>query len=276
MGIPGERGRTRVSVADTHCHLDLYPDYERVIEETERAGVDTIAVTNAPSMFRACVTLTRGCRFVHPAVGLHPELVSNRYHELRLLPDLLDETRFVGEVGLDFRTRDEGERTLQREAFREILDRCAGYGDKILTIHSRRSAEEVVDMVGPEYPGSVILHWFSGTHSALRRAISYGFYFSVNPAMLDSASGRRTALAVPPEKLLVETDGPFVAVGSRPARPRDVKYVVAGLADLFQVDVPDLAHRLKNNYEEVLRRSGGSTRRNRGPRMSRQTDPEGG
>ncbi len=245
-----------MSVADTHCHLDLYPDHETVIEETERAGVDTIAVTNAPSVFRACVSLTRGCRFVHPAVGLHPELASERYGELRLLPDLLAETRFVGEVGLDFRTRDEGERTLQRKAFREILDRCADYGDKILTVHSRRSAEEVIDMIGPKYPGSVILHWFSGTHSALRRAASYGFYFSINPAMLASGSGRRTASAVPPERLLVETDGPFVAVGGRPARPRDVQHVVEGLAGLLRVDVADLARRLRNNYEEVVRRRG--------------------
>ena len=87
---------------DTHCHVDLYPDYPAVLDEIERGGIYTIAVTNAPSVFRRCVEMTRATRSVRVAVGLHPELAAARERELDLLQDLLPTTRYVGEVGLDY------------------------------------------------------------------------------------------------------------------------------------------------------------------------------
>lgn len=93
-------------MVDAHCHLDLYPDYAAILAEIERDGVYTIAVTNAPSVFRRCVEIARRPRFVRVALGLHPELAAARERELDLLPDLLATTRYVGEVGLDYVTQD--------------------------------------------------------------------------------------------------------------------------------------------------------------------------
>src|SRR5258708_6962588 len=72
---------------DMHCHVDLYADYQGLIEECEQESIYTLAVTNTPSVFHACVELTRGRRYVRPALGLHPELVAQRHHELALISD---------------------------------------------------------------------------------------------------------------------------------------------------------------------------------------------
>lgn len=242
----------RMCLVDTHCHVDLYPDYVDLIEEIERAQIYTIAVTNTPSVFRRCVSLTQGKRFIRTALGLHPQLIKQRHSELDLMLGMLSETRYVGEIGLDFETRDEQERSLQQKIFTTILKRCADFPDKVLTIHSRRAAAEVINLIGDDYPCKVILHWFSGSRRELEIAISRGFYFSVNPAMISSAKGRQIVAAIPRDKLLTESDGPFVTVDSRPARPRDVELVVRGLAELNNSTTAQVANMLRDNFRSIL------------------------
>lgn len=237
---------------DTHCHLDLYPDYRGVIDEIERARVYTVAVTNAPSVFRRSSQIAEGTRFIRTAIGLHPELVGQRYGELSLFTELLGETRYVGEVGLDFVSQNQRDRDLQKKIFGTILERCADHGDKFITVHSRRAAEDVVDMVGSAYPGTVVLHWFSGSSKVLDRALEYGLLFSINPAMLASEKGRKLIAKIPLDRLLTETDGPFVKVGDSAARPRDIAAVVSGLAELKNLDPDRVANILFDNFRDAL------------------------
>src|SRR5688572_27935197 len=211
-----------IRLIDTHCHVDLYPDYAALIEETEAARIYTIAVTNTPSVFRHCLALTEGKQFIRTALGLHPQLVRERHSELALMSDLLRQTKYIGEVGLDFVTQDDEERALQQRVFSKILEECADVGNKVLTIHSRRAATEVVDMIGNSYPGKIVLHWYSGSTSLLEKAISYGFYFSINTSMISSVKGREIIKQIPRDRLLTESDGPFVKASGRPARPSDV------------------------------------------------------
>src|SRR5262245_48973135 len=98
---------------------------------------------------------------------MQPPLVAAGAAELAAVWPLLEQTRFVGEIGLDYVTQDQAERRLQRDLFARILERCAETGDKILTVHSRRSARDVIAAVGDRFPGTVILHWFSGTTAEL-------------------------------------------------------------------------------------------------------------
>ncbi len=241
-------------MVDTHCHVDLYPDYPAVLDEIESSHIYTIAVTNTPSVFRRCVEIARGARFVRVALGLHPELAAARERELNLLQEFLSETRYIGEVGLDYVTQDASERAAQQRVFGAILERCASSGDKVLSVHSRRAAADVVEMIGPGYPGTVILHWFSGSASVLDRAVGHGCFFSVNSAMLASASGRRMVSALPPARVLTETDGPFVMVHGRPARPPDIADVIAGLAQLWQLNPATTLRRIHENFRRALLR----------------------
>jgi TatD DNase family protein len=237
---------------DTHCHLDLYPDYTRLIEEIEKTQIYTIAVTNTPSVFRRCQALTEKSRFIRAALGLHPQLVSERHKELGLMYELLGQTKYIGEVGLDFVTQDKKEKGLQQRVFTSILERCASGDKKIFTIHSRRAAAEVTEIIGDSYPGVIILHWFSGTLKELDKAISFGFYFSVNPAMVMGAKGRQLLTAIPRDKILTESDGPFTKVGGRPSRPIDIDCVVSGLADVWKVTRDQAAEVLYVNFRRIL------------------------
>ncbi len=233
---PVDHSSRRLAVVDAHCHIDLYPDPKAVVAQAESMGIRTIAVTNAPSVFTYTRDLTAQCRYVRPAVGLHPELVHSHAHELELLLPFLEQTRYVGEIGLDYVTTDHQNRTKQREVFAAIVERCATLGGKVLTIHSRRSAADVIATVGKGFRGKAILHWFSGTAKQLEVAAAAGFYFSVNPSMMTSKSGRMLAAGMPRDRVLTETDGPFVKIGNRPAMPPDCALAVIGLAEVWELE----------------------------------------
>lgn len=242
---------------DAHCHIDLYPDYRRELNAIAAAEVATLAVTNTPSVFAMCERICAGNPFVHPAVGLHPELAVERERELPLLLQLMDRVRFIGEIGLDFTSRDPAVRATQVRVFAAILAAARAVGGKVLSIHSRRAAGEVVEMVGPRFPGAVILHWFSGSEKVLARAIDCGYYFSVNPAMTTSLRGKAVIDAVPRSRLLLESDGPFVTVGNAPARPTDVRVSVRHISGAWQMSVAEAERELDSNFAVALDGGGG-------------------
>lgn len=237
---------------DAHCHIDLLPDPQKAVEEAAEQRIHVIAVTNAPSVFFHTHALAKGSQYVHAALGLHPELVKTHSHERESFWQQLPLTRFVGEIGLDFVTTDADERKLQIQVFSEILKRSADSKDKILTIHSRRAAKDVIQMIGPNFPGTIILHWYSGSKRDLETAIQSGFYFSVNTSMVSSKSGSEAIGLIPHDRLLTETDAPFARWRGAQTSPSSVKGAVKGVADLWKVDVAIAAQRISNNFAECI------------------------
>lgn len=244
--------RTLIGLVDAHCHVDLFPDPAALVADAERSGIHTIAVTNAPSVFRHTQALCKDCRYVHAAIGLHPQLVRTHGRELEEFWPCLEETRFVGEIGLDNVTNDPKDRKAQRDIFARILERSASQGGKILTIHSRRAAADVLAAIGADFPGTTILHWFSGSATELRCAVASGCHFSVNPAMIHSKTGRALIAMMPKARVLTETDGPFVQIGSRAAIPNDVTGVVEHLASIWQLSWDAAKETVEANFTRIL------------------------
>ncbi|OJW05279.1 MAG: hypothetical protein BGO49_31105 [Planctomycetales bacterium 71-10] len=239
-------------LVDAHFHFDLFKDSAEVLAEIASRRVRTIAVTNAPSVFHHTLKFSRTSPYLLPAVGLHPELVATHGRELDSMWPLLDQTRFVGEVGLDYVTSDRENRAAQRGVFSSIVERCATYGDKVLSVHSRRSAADVIAVIGGNYPGRVILHWFSGSRRDLDRGLEAGCFFSVGPAMVKSSNGLSLLSAMPRDRVLTETDGPFVQSGGRPARPGDVASVVEAIAQVWNVSQDETKSTISRNFESLL------------------------
>jgi TatD DNase family protein len=215
-----------MSLVDFHCHLDLYPDFEGLVRECERLKIFTLAVTTTPKAWARNRTLASKTKYVRAALGLHPQLVAEHWREIDLWEKLLDETRYVGEVGLDAGPRYFSSMARQEEIFRRILRHCSKAGNKILSIHSVRSATRVMDLIEDEVPpgrAKFVFHWFSGSRAEAQRAAGLGCYFSVNDQMLQSDRGAVLVSSLPEDRLLTETDGPFTSQGGDPARPRDVE-----------------------------------------------------
>lgn len=238
---------------DFHCHLDLFPDPHRVARECHERGIYVLSVTTTPSAWSGTNALSIEGGRILTAVGLHPQLAHERHHELDLFDKLIEETPYVGEVGLDGAPEFREHWDIQRHVFEQVLKSCARVGGRVLTIHSRRASKEVLDLY-ERYPraGTPILHWYSGDKRDLDRAIELGCWFSVGPAMLKSQRGRMHAVRMPRDRVLTESDGPFAQIDGSPVFPWQVDEAVRALAELWGLSPSDAGEALHENLRRLM------------------------
>lgn len=241
---------------DFHCHLDLYPDLDAAIRRCDDHAVATLAVTTTPRAFPRNLESARKSKFVRVALGLHPQLVPDRAQEVSILEDLLPETRYVGEIGLDASPRFYRSFDKQKEVFERILRACSRVGDKVLSVHSVRAAKHVLDMIETCLPpdrGRVVLHWFTGSPGEARRAVEMGCYFSVNERMFNSPKIEALLQVIPSDRILTETDGPFVVRNGSPVAPGEVTKVLARLAKHERVEEHEIERRVRANLAHLVK-----------------------
>ncbi len=238
---------------DLHCHLDLYPDPHAVAEECQRRRLYVLSVTTTPTAFEGTRKLILPGSRVRTALGLHPEIAVARRHELELFERLLPQTDYVGEVGLDGSRDHRPTLEAQAEIFRSILQMCALAGGRKLTIHSRAATGKVLDLL-EEFPdaGAFVLHWFLGSARQIDRARSMSAWFSVGPTMLSSERGRTAAAAMPRDRVLTESDGPFGLIGETPAYPWDAWRAVPLLASIWGIPEAEAAEQLVSNFRNFV------------------------
>ena len=219
---------------DFHAHLDLYPDPHAILRQCVVDRLYVLSVTTTPSAWPGTSALAKDAPRIQTALGLHPQIAHERAGELPLFAKLLRRVRYVGEIGLDGSPELRGHWQIQQHVFARVLKLCADAGGRIMTIHSRRAATAVLDQLS-DHPaaGTPILHWFSGSKRELRRAVDLGCWFSVGPAMLAGNKGRQLTLAMPRDRVLTESDGPFARIDGEAARPGDVRKAVEVLAMLW-------------------------------------------
>lgn len=236
---------------DTHFHLDLFESREKIIKEIDANQIYTIAVTNLPVLFTK-LNDTLSSKFIRPALGFHPELLSQYKHLIPQMWTLLNETRYIGEVGLDFKTG-KAYKELQVSFFSELIERCDVLENKILTIHSRQSASEIVSIIGEDFKGKVILHWYSGNKTTLKKALDNGYYFSINYSMVNSNTSKELIKLIPLERLLLETDAPFIKFNNKPFSMLGIKDIVKEMASILNLDQEKISTILWANFKTLIK-----------------------
>lgn len=239
---------------DFHCHLDLYPDPHAVAKECIDRGLYLLSVTTTPSAWSGTVRLATGATRVRTALGLHPQIAHERKQELPLFEQLIDQTRYVGEIGLDGAPEFKRFWSDQMQVFTQALDICCSAGGRVLSLHSRRAATVVLDELEKRPSvGIPILHWFSGNKSELNRAIALGCWFSVGPTMLQGQKGRELVGRMPRERILTESDGPFVQIEQRSIWPWEVDSVIVELGKIWNQGSSEVEQQLLNNLTTLGR-----------------------
>lgn len=244
---------------DFHCHIDLHPNPPGLIARCEKEQIAVIAVTTTPLAFSQNLTWTKDSVYVHAAVGLHPELVGERYAEADMLERLIASSRLVGEVGLDGSPQHRASYGKQKDVFARVLRAAQTHGGRVLTIHSRRAARDVIDLIEQHSDRNRVLcmlHWFSGSIAEARRASEFGCYFSVNAAMLRQDRGRALVRGLPRDRLLTETDSPFMTLNGRKASPVDSLNLMGELAETIALDEISTRNLIDANARHVLNFAG--------------------
>lgn len=246
---------TTIRGFDFHCHVDLHPNPPDLIRECEERRIAVLAVTTTPKAWPQNYAWTKTCKFVHAAAGLHPELVGQRSSEIGLLEEAIANTQLVGEIGLDGSPQHRSSYSKQKEVFRRSLVSAQKHGGRVITIHSRRAARDVIEAIEDHTDPSrvlCILHWFSGSHSELLRATKLGCYFSVNSAMLRHERGLKLVRSIPRDRLLTETDFPFISVNGRKAEPWDTVNMYEQFSKALGDSYSDIEQQLAKNAGKVF------------------------
>jgi len=242
-----------MALIDFHCHLDLYPDPHAVAQEAARRGAYVLSVTTTPSAFEGTCKLAPSNSRIRTALGLHPEIAVERESELGLFEELLPQTNYVGEVGLDGSKPHRATLDRQGAILSEILSMCARAGGKILSLHSRGAASLLLDVLECEpLAGTPVLHWFSGTDREIARAVEIGCWFSVGTPMLVSQRGRDAMSKMPIDRVLPETDGPFGMLRGQPLYPWEAKGVEDLVSSHMRADRSEISAQFEDNLRRLL------------------------
>jgi len=229
---------------DVHCHFDMADNPVKYITENERKKIITIGMTNLPSHFQQGRNHVRNYKYIRLALGLHPLRANEHEHEYLNFSKCVNETSYIGEVGLDFSPEGFGSKEIQIKSFEFVLD-CLKGKPKILSLHSRRAEKEVLEMLCDRNIENVIFHWYSGSLNILDRIIKCGYFLSINSSMIKSENGRKIISKIPKDLILTETDYPFI-------EKSDINLVCKYLSNLWETSETDVENIVDNNFRCLL------------------------
>lgn len=199
---------------DMHCHVDLMSSMICFAKDAIVNDMNILAVTTTPKAFEKEHQQIGLLPNIRIALGIHPQLIADRFDEMNMFERYISTARYIGEVGLDFHNRFYHSKDKQTEAFRIIISWCSKYSHKVISIHSVWSDKNILDILeayNATEDNICILHWFSGSKLQLNRAIGLGCYFSVNSYMLNTPRGVDIIKLIPADRLTLESDAPFLS-----------------------------------------------------------------
>lgn len=251
-----------IQFVDMHMHMGFVERPQPFARQLADLGVAAFSNTVTVREYERLHVELRDDANVRIGLGLHPWWVGPEGEgdlddDLARFDALLETTRFVGEVGLDFLPQRSKARDEQLRCFEHIVKHCASMGGKVISMHAVRSEDAVLGILERSscLKGNVcVLHSFGGSSAQLSRAIDDGILFSVGPRMLAKRRGKEYARVIPLEHLLVETDMP--ASEREQCAPydleRELRQVIDEIADLRGVKRESLAQAILRTSSEIL------------------------
>ena len=252
-------------ITDSHCHLDFpnfQVDRDDVIARALNAGVTRIVtictrLRNEPQVRSIAETY----RSVYYTAGTHPMHASEEpLASVEELVGLATHPKFVGigETGLDYHYTTES-RDIQRESLRIHVE-AARRTELPLVIHARDADRDMMRILSEEHRAGAfgcVMHCFSSGRSLAETALDLGFYLSVSgiAAFPKSTDLREILASTPIDRILVETDAPYLAPPPHRGRRNEPAFVTdtaRTCAELFGLDYPDFAARTEVNFDRLF------------------------
>jgi TatD DNase family protein len=253
-------------LVDSHCHLDdkrFADDLDAVLDRAAAAGVTrilTIGTGDGPPEIDRAVRLADRYPQVYASVGVHPhdaaKAVPQTYDDLRLLTSHPKVVAF-GEIGLDYHYYF-SPREVQREVFIEQL-KLARAVDLPITIHTREAWDDTMSILREHWSGLGVMHCFTGGPEQAQEALDIGFYLSYGGVVTFKTADnvRESARITPPDRLLIETDAPYLApIPHRGKRNEPAMMVETAqkLAEVRETTVEAIAALTSANFERLCLR----------------------
>jgi TatD DNase family protein len=253
-------------LVDSHCHLD-FPDLARNLPAVLAAMREhdvghALCVGVTLDKFPNVLAIAEAHDNLYASVGVHPDYEDEEAVTVEQLACLAAHPKVVaiGETGLDY-YRLQGDLEWQRERFR-IHIRAAIAADRPLIVHTRSAAEDTLRIMreeGAERIGGV-MHCFTESQAVAEQAMELGFYISFSGIVTFKNSGnlKEVAKHIPLERMLVETDSPYLApipYRGKTNQPAYVQYVAAAIAELRGITLQEVSEATTSNFFRLFRQA---------------------
>ena len=251
---------------DSHCHLNdeaLLAHIDEVVSDALAAGVEAmICIGYDIASSKKAIELSHRYPCVYAAVGLHPEnlegLSLDAVNEIRELAKD-DKVVAIGEIGLDYHWyKDPADRERQKPFFIAQL-KLADELNLPVSIHARDATHDVYEILkNNPVRASGVLHCYSGSVESLKEFAKLGFYFGFDGPITykNAITPKECVKACPIDRLLVETDSPYLTptpFRGKENGPKYIPYIVAEMAKIKEIDETVLREKLWSNFQELFR-----------------------
>lgn len=249
---------------DSHCHInfpDLLGNIDDVLTQMQRNDVSTaLCVSVNLNDFPQVLALAERFEHIYASVGVHPDYENEIEPSVAELVRLAQHAKIIaiGETGLDY-FRLSGDLEWQRERFRNHI-RAARECGKPLIIHTRSSAEDTIRIMREEQAEQVggVMHCFTENWEIAQAALALGFYISFSGIVTfkNAAQIKDVAQRVPLERMLIETDSPYLApvpYRGKLNQPAYVKHVAEEIALLRGITVDEVGTATSANFSRLFR-----------------------
>lgn len=251
--------------SDSHCHLDMVlsqgANKEEVLKRAQDAGILFMLNPGVhSSQFATIAGLASSTELLYFAVGVHPNDAADDKDGVEKMKDHLSHEKMValGETGLDY-LRSSTDKRAQRQSFEKHIE-LALSENLPLIVHSREAEEDTISMLkaaGGKARG--VMHCFTGSRKMAEEALELGFYISFSGIVTfkNAAALQDVAEKVPMDRILIETDSPYLAPEPYRGKTNEPSYVVEvarKLASIHGVDIEDVAVRTTDNFLDLFDR----------------------
>ncbi len=254
-----------MQIVDSHCHIDRVDleefggSVESMLSHAKELSVNKfLCVCIDLEHFDQVHNLALQHSNIYASVGVHPTEIIGKEPSVEKLLELSSSERVIaiGETGLDYFRVKKDEADWQRDRFRRHI-RASNKSEKPLIIHMRESKEDIIDILQKENAQSGVMHCFAEDWETAKAALDLGFYISFSGILTFNNANdlREIAKKVPADRLLVETDSPYLTPApyrGKPNSPAYTYYVAEKLAEVRNTSIDEIAEVTTTNFNNLF------------------------
>ena len=249
---------------DSHCHLDhepLFNNLNEVIKRSKEVGIKKIlTICTTKKSFKTIEKILKTDEIIFGTFGIHPhETEKNNVNKNIIIKNINNNTKLIGigETGLDFYYNNSNKQK-QIESFKEHIESAIETKIPII-VHSRSSEKETFNILNEykNYNPKILMHCFTGSYAFFKKMDTLNAIFSASGIITfkNSLDLQSTFSKIPTDKLLVETDSPFLApipMRGKKNEPSYIKYTIKKLADLKSMTENEMINLTTNNFNKLF------------------------
>ena len=249
---------------DSHCHLDHEPLYENlldIISRSKKVGITKLlTICTTPDSFENIKIIVKKDPMIYGTYGIHPHETENNQLDKQIIIDNVNQNSKIigiGETGLDF-FYNYSNKNKQIDSFKAHIEASIELNKPII-IHSRNAENETFEILNSykDRKLKLLMHCFTGSLEFSKKLLTLDAFFSASGIITfkNSIDLQNTFKTIPLEKLLIETDSPFLApipMRGKKNEPSFIKYTLEKLSSLKEIDVKKMSEITTNNFNKLF------------------------